>query len=101
MGCQRGSVAATDPPPRLPAPVQRQEHDAAAEPSAQKEPPIGSAQMRPDGTIVLLLRGKSGGATGEGRFVYAPSHPQYRKILEHIRPIKPGEEKLVAPWPDE
>jgi hypothetical protein len=76
-------------------------HRPVAEESSKKEAPIGSAQMLPDGTIVLLLRGTAGAASGEGRLVYAPSHPQYRKVLEHIGPIKAGEEKLVAPWPDE
>lgn len=62
---------------------------------------IGTARMEADGTLVLLLRATTGGGTGEGRFVYPPSHPQYRKILDHVGPIKPGEEKSVAPFPDE
>ena len=64
-------------------------------------PSIGTARMEADGTLVLLLRASTAGATGEGRFAYPPSHPQYRKILEHVGPIKPGEEKPVAPFPDE
>lgn len=32
---------------------------------------------------------------------YAPSHPRYKGILEHVGPLEPGEQKLVMPWPDD
>ncbi len=62
---------------------------------------IGTAEMKADGTIVLRLRAElPGGGTGEGELVYPPSHPDYKKILEHISPIAPGQTVLVRPWPD-
>jgi hypothetical protein len=96
-GCHRGSEARNDrQQAAAPAPP------AAPAPAAAKAAPIGSATMQADGTIVLMLRATAaGGALGEARFVYPPSHPQYRKILKHVAPLKPGEEKLVQPFADE
>ena len=62
---------------------------------------IGTAEMKADGTIVLRLRAElPGGGSGEGQIVYPPSHPEYRKIMEHVSPIAPGQTVLVRPWPD-
>ncbi|MDL1872489.1 hypothetical protein FBR05_09800 [Deltaproteobacteria bacterium PRO3] len=60
---------------------------------------IGQATMERDGTIVLDLRAEGPkGAIGEGRLVYPPSHAQYKKILQHLGGLKPGEVKPVPPW---
>jgi hypothetical protein len=64
------------------------------------EEPIGTASMEPDGTIVLRLVARERGVRGEGVLRYAPSDPQYLQILHHVGPIKPGETRPVAPWPD-
>jgi hypothetical protein len=58
--------------------------------------------MKPDGTIVLQLRAEipASGAIGDAQLEYQPGHPRYGEVLEHIGGIKPGEEKLVPPWPD-
>ena len=62
---------------------------------------IGTASMEPDGTIVLrLITQRQNGPLGEGVLRYAPSDPQYHEILDHVGPIKPGETRPVAPWPD-
>ena len=61
---------------------------------------IGTAEMKPDGTIVLRLRAElPGGGSGEGQLVYPPGHLDYKKILEHVSPIAPGETVAVRPWP--
>jgi hypothetical protein len=61
---------------------------------------IGTAEMKADGTIVLRLRAElPGGSSGEGELVYPPTHPEYKKILEHVSPIAPGQTVLVRPWP--
>ncbi len=61
---------------------------------------IGTAEMKADGTIVLRLRAElPGGGSGEGQLVYPPGHPDYKKILEHVTPIAPGQTVLVRPWP--
>jgi len=69
-----------------------------AKPSAQES--IGSATMQADGSIVLQLRAEGNGAKGDAVFVYRRDNPQYESILKHVGPIKPGESKLVRPWPD-
>jgi hypothetical protein len=57
--------------------------------------------MEADGTVVLYLRAEGvGGSIGDARLVYAPTHKDYRKILEHLGGLKPGERKPVPPWPD-
>jgi hypothetical protein len=76
---------------------------AGSRKAAQVEGPtsIGSASMRNDGTIVLMLRATDGtGAIGDAQIVYSPSHPKYQEVLKHLGGLKPGETKPVPPWPD-
>jgi hypothetical protein len=61
--------------------------------------PIGTARMAPDGTIILDLVARTGGAVGQGRITYPPGHPQYETILRHLGGLRPGEEKPVPPFP--
>ena len=69
--------------------------------SPQKEY-IGVATMEEDGTIVFYLGGKEpGGLFVDGIAKYPPGHPEYNIILEHLNGLKPGEGKLIAPFPDE
>jgi hypothetical protein len=66
------------------------------------ERPIGTASMAEDGTIHLDLRAEGeAGEHGMALFSYPPSHPEYQMVLRHLGGLKPGEEKLVPPWPDE
>jgi hypothetical protein len=63
---------------------------------------IGSATMKEDGTIVLMLRAEGpGGMTGDALITYKPDDPKYQETLEHLGGLKPGEEKPVPPWPEE
>ena len=63
---------------------------------------IGMATMQPDKTVILDLRAEGNkGMVGHGRLTYPPSHPQYRKILDHLGGLTPGESKPVKPWPDQ
>lgn len=58
--------------------------------------PIGQATMKADRSIVLdLFR------PAHLQETYPPSHPEYKKILEHVGPLEPGQQKLVMPWPDD
>lgn len=81
-----------------------QEHAPASPPA---KPSIGSAHREPDGTLVLWLRAESedGSVVGHGELRYAPSNPDYDRVLRHLGPIPPGGEVLVPPfsqrWPDE
>jgi hypothetical protein len=63
--------------------------------------PIGSATMAADGTLVLdLVAEGPGGARGIARILRPPSHPRYAAWIEHLGGIRPGEEKVVPPWPE-
>jgi len=66
------------------------------------ERPIGSAMIRPDGTLVLDLVAESldGQIVGHNHFEYPPDSPDYEEIKRHIGPIAVGESKLVMPWPE-
>lgn len=78
---------------------------APAPPSAEAS--IGSAHREPDGTLVLWLRAtnQDGSVVGHGELRYSPSDHHYDRVLRHLRPIPPGGEVLVLPfpprWPDE
>lgn len=62
---------------------------------------IGDARMLEDGTVVLTLRAEDGeGAVGSGQLRYAPNHPEYAQILQHLGGLKPGQAKAVAPFPE-
>lgn len=81
----------------LPAPTR---HEGTST-MTQDSKPIGNATMERDGTIILDLRADGPkGEVGMARFVYAPSHRDYKKILSHLGEIKPGEQKVVLPFPD-
>ena len=62
-------------------------------------PTIGTARMAADGTIILDLVARSGSATGHGRLVYPPDHPDHGMILRHLGGLRPGETKPVPPFP--
>lgn len=64
-------------------------------------PPIGTATMDKDGTIILRLRsGGPGRAVGEALLRYPRSHAQYEAVLRHVGPLRVGEIRSLAPWPD-
>jgi hypothetical protein len=70
-------------------------------PKEEQRKSIGSATMLPDGTIVLLLSAEGpNGEIGDTRYEYPPNHPQYAEILKHVGPLRPGDDKPVAPWPE-
>lgn len=76
--------------------------------SSESSESIGTCLMLEDGSLILRLRATSGpdapvdvaGVVGSATLTYACSDPAYGEILEHVKPIRPGETKLVAPWPD-
>ena len=61
---------------------------------------IGMAEMSQDGTLTLTLRAEESGMVGDTRLVYPPTHAQYELIKKHVGPMKPGEQKPVAPFPE-
>jgi hypothetical protein len=58
---------------------------------------IGSAKLLSNGTIILRLRAEDG---AEGYFEIKPNDPAYSETLAHVGELKPGQEKLIPPWPD-
>jgi hypothetical protein len=75
---------------------------AAGERADTAEAFVGVAEMKADGTIILQLGSTSfEGAVNEGPFEYPPTHPDYTKILNHIRPITPGRRVRVRPFTSE
>ena len=87
--------------PDLPA----SDNSAAARDSIEPQPPeyIGYCWMEADGTIRMFLRIDQ--QYGDRRIVghtypeYRPSDPDYQKILDHVGPMKPGDNRPVPPWP--
>ena len=60
---------------------------------------IGTARMLADGTLELQLRAEDGrGAVGEGLFRYGTTHPEYARVLAHVGPMQPGDERAVRPF---
>ena len=66
----------------------------------QSAEPIGTATMHADRSIVLNLRAETDGDVGHAQFNYQVGDPMYVKILEHVGGLKPGEEKIVLPFPE-
>jgi hypothetical protein len=65
---------------------------------------IGECWMEADGTIRMFLRAeshtKSGTIVGHTVQEYRPGDPNYRMILDHVGPMRPGDRKPVPAWPD-
>lgn len=60
---------------------------------------IGVCWMEEDGTLKMRLRADGpGGIVGHAMFEYPPDHADYKEMMEHVGPIKPGERKGVKPW---
>jgi len=76
------------------------EGSPAAAASAGSGPPVGTAKLEEDGTLVLTLYTR-GPMHGQTQKKYAKDDPKREEILKHVGGLKPGEEKLVPPWPDD
>ena len=66
---------------------------------------IGAATMDTDGTLKLQLRAEGpGGIVGDALLVYPPTHADYAMVKKHLEqtdgPMKPGDSRPVAPFPD-
>ena len=75
--------------------VENQISNNISSPPAQ----IGGANMDKDGTIHLHLSFQDSGGIGEGYFTYKKTDKDYKYILKHIGPIKPGQGKAVYAFP--
>lgn len=60
---------------------------------------FGIATLDQEGTLCLQLRTEEPGQPiAEGYFCYKTSDPAYRKIKDHVGPIKVGEQKVIEPF---
>jgi hypothetical protein len=89
--------SASSPATRAPATAPTATNASTADPSR----PIGSATMEADGTLVLNLYAETpdGRSRGMAQIRKKPGDAEYDKWLKHLGGMKPGEEKLVPPWP--
>lgn len=84
-------------------PVAAPEHGRPA--GARTRPPaedtfFGVATAKANGDICLQLRSaEPGQPVAESYQCYGPRHPDYAMIRTHVGPIKPGEEKVIRPFP--
>jgi hypothetical protein len=84
---------------QIAAPIPIQHERPAGIQTAEES--IGTATMEADGTIELRLIGRGPrGLRGERFLRYPPFDPKYKEILDHVGPLKRGEMRSVAPWPD-
>jgi hypothetical protein len=56
--------------------------------------------MGADGTLTVTLYA-GGGMQGQMQKKLAKDDPKRERYLKHIGNMKPGEEKLIPPWPDD
>jgi len=68
--------------------------------NAHKEGPIGDVCMDREETIHMRLR-RAGTTHADALDTYKKGREFYKDILKHLGGLKPGEVKLVAPWPDD
>ena len=73
---------------------------AAKPPEQPGEPPIGTATMLKDETIVLNLKAKNKDVVGEGELIFHPNDKDYNTVRRHLQGMSPGEIKLVSPFAD-
>lgn len=103
QGSSAEAAPAQDKPPvkfeELPAAKQKVVEDDYNK-KHKGEIPIGDATMDASETIRVRLR-RMGGMHADGYVSYKKGSEHYDNVLKHIGGIKPGEVKLVAPWPDE
>jgi len=60
---------------------------------------IGSARLREDGSIELMIRAtQPNGDFGEAMFIIPPDDKRYDNILAHVGGLEPGEAKPVPPF---
>ncbi len=62
---------------------------------------IGTAELMPDRSIVLMLRAQSeDGTVGETRLVYPVGSDGYETLINHLDGLEPSQSKSVPPWPE-
>jgi hypothetical protein len=87
------------PRPAEAAPLGNSGQPPQEEPVAAPES-IGAATMKADGVLEIMLQATDGrGAVGDALLRLAPGDRDYQMWLAHLGGLKPGESKLVRPFP--
>jgi hypothetical protein len=73
----------------------------ASQPPARPAPKsVGSAFMKPDGTLEMSLRTQTqDGMIGEAFLVIPPGDPRYADMVAHLGGIEPGQGRAIPPFP--
>ena len=62
---------------------------------------IGCASMDADRMITVILRAEDGhGMVGDAAFFMNPGHKDYKKTIQHVGGLKPGQSKPYPAWPE-
>jgi hypothetical protein len=61
---------------------------------------VGVATMLANGTILIGVGGNGPGARAQAVLEIHPGDTNYQMIVDHVGGLKPGETKLIPPWPD-
>lgn len=61
---------------------------------------VGEAWLDENGSIVLRMRRTSDGIDVDSTKHYKAGDKYYDEVWKHLGGLKPGEKKLVQPWPD-
>ncbi len=69
--------------------------------AGEPEASIGTAEMMPDRSIVVMLRTQSAdGMVGETRLVYPVGSIGYEELINHLDGIEPSQSRPVPLWPE-
>jgi hypothetical protein len=61
---------------------------------------IGEARMEDNGDIIITFHKTGDGIHTSAQFRCKPGTERYENVIKHVGGLKPGESKLVPPWPD-
>jgi len=62
-------------------------------------PNVGTITMFADRSIELKMRSLPPGPIAEALFRYKPGDAKYKESIDHVGGLKPGETKMLPPWP--
>lgn len=62
---------------------------------------IGVATMLQNGTILIGVGGGPDAQRARAVLMVEPGDSTYQSIIDHVGGLKPGETKIIPPWPDQ
>ena len=64
----------------------------------KSSPSIGVVWMEDDRSIVVKLRAEGPGITGDANLLFTRRHPSYKRVLDYVGGLEPGEAKALQEW---